>query len=304
MLFLGLVVDVAFMTYVRSQGQARVDAAALAAGVALIHKSAITRQEEATQLAEKFSTENTLADDENPTNQLTPIHYDVSTDTTLELRDDWSPGFYGDNCNAVQVALSFPVAQFFAGIRSLVDGDEEDRTVMNVRAIAHLPCPGAVIPNTRQTIAPLALRMCQWSFPEQCDGNRRVFPVTGEVRLSTLFANMAAPNCGSATSEMVTADKTKVSLTTNPNCLADIREKYKSCTVAQCGDDNCTAIVPVMDCSDSIVKGFASLCFTGFDTTDPPQYMNVQLACGETADFSSGTGRCYGTSASNPILIR
>ena len=51
LLFLGVATDTGWTVYVRSQGQARVDAAALAAARALVEQNPTTRETNATTLA-------------------------------------------------------------------------------------------------------------------------------------------------------------------------------------------------------------------------------------------------------------
>jgi len=51
LLFLGLALDTGWLVYVRAQGQARIDAATLAAAAALVEKDARTREAKADTLA-------------------------------------------------------------------------------------------------------------------------------------------------------------------------------------------------------------------------------------------------------------
>jgi len=309
MLVAGLVIDSGMLIYMRSRGQTRIDAIALATGVALMKKTASERQATATQLAEEFAVKNSLTpSDPNPENTLLPVHYELETNTIADLAGDWSPGIRGEQCNAIQVTTSFTAPAFFSGIRAFFGGTEESPANTQVSATSYLPCPGAVIPNGSQVLAPIALRSCRWNYPNDCIFNRRFYQSIsqGDAELTKVFANIAAPHCGTPTTDMVKVGDTIPIHASAPDCLADLRARYQGCTQTRCeqGDAFCIAIVPVIGCGSNDVVGFAAICFTGFDTATTPQYVEGKLACGETADYSSGPGQCFGTVASNPILVR
>ena len=65
-----------------------------------------------------------------------------------------------------------------------------------------------------------------------------------------------------------------------------------------------TVIVPVVEDvnpGSKLIEGFAAICKT---TGIGGVITAVTLQCGEVAPSSAGTGECFGTYASNPILIR
>src|SRR5438046_1502329 len=79
--FLGLAVDVGWTTYVRNQGQARVDAAALAAASQLSSSTvAAARKSNAETIAGTFANSNSVVDaSTSPTTVVAKMFYNYST---------------------------------------------------------------------------------------------------------------------------------------------------------------------------------------------------------------------------------
>ena len=327
LLFVGLVIDAGMMVYVRAQGQARVDAATLAAAAALIHPTGNIRQAEATALAQRFGNLNTIAGAaNNPSNMLIPIRYDENTNS-ITTQTTWEPGHIGEFCNAIQVREIIPTSVFFSGIRALFGGQGNAIIDQQVQAIGYLPCPSLLDTNTAQGIAPIALRSCAWSFPADCDHNRRLYEqsqqVDNVVWTTYNLHNTNKRDCSDIAdgspyppdleAEVKVGDVVSTGNGQVTPCLRALRGHYQGCSIArgsqQPPDPACTAVVPVVSCggaqSEATVVGFATICFTAFDIGNAPKWVDGSLSCGQYASSSGGSGGvCLGTHASTPILVQ
>src|SRR5882672_9122599 len=189
--FLGLAVDVGWTTYVRSQGQARVDAAALAAASQLSKSTvAATRQSNAQTIANTFAGYNMVVDTStSPTNVVTPMQYNYAT-KTLTTAADWTTA----NCNAVKVSNAVPTPLFFSGIRNFFGATETGSMTVNVNATGYLGCPGVATP-------PLPLVFCSSAinYPTNCNvgnGLRAPNPAnTAGFFNGPPFSNMSSSQC-------------------------------------------------------------------------------------------------------------
>jgi len=289
LLFLGLALDTGWLVYVRAQGQARIDSAALAAAAALIESG--DRQSRAGELANTFSEKNLVVNDTvNPENVVTPMKYDETDGSLRETGGRWVL-WSGSSpvCNAVRVTTSVPTPVFFAGIRNVFGAGETGQEDLTFSSVSHLPCPGIKINNVR--LAPIVLAKASWSL-NNCDIARP---------LATL--NLEDP----VTAAMGKTTTLRVPLQINDRITPEpVLPEELVLSLGLCSESEIASpkIVPVIDGGGvggvKRVVGFASLCVT----TEDDVAISVTLKCGEVAPKSAGTGECFGTYASNPILIR
>lgn len=329
LLFLGVATDAGWTVYVRSQGQARVDAAALAAARALVDQNPTNRQTKATTLANTFSDKNSVVNaSTDPANVVDPMKYNLTTGALTNLGSDWTPGAVGDNCNAVRVATAVPTPLFFSGVRNVFGASETGSMNINVNAVAHLPCPGSLTTDMAARLAPLALRQCRFSTASDCEGNKTLWqqPTGPDNSAWTLF-NLKAngSNCKDVADgppypsgldpEVKVGETIDINNGQIDSCLKELEDYYtaRGCTTTnKCGDPpdpQCTAVVPIIDaCSGgktAKVTGFATICFTDFKSKSSPKYVKGSLECNEYPSGTSGAGGvCLGSYTRNPILVR
>ncbi|MGE0821061.1 MAG: pilus assembly protein TadG-related protein [Candidatus Binatia bacterium] len=302
MLFLGVALDTGWTVYVRSQGQARVDASALAAASGLFSQNTATRETEAKNRAETFSdTENpVLTTDTDPTTDVIPMHYNPATQALTDA-PSWAPPPNGDftqpGANAVRVDNAVPTPLFFSGIRNVFGAAETGQTDINVSAVGFLGCPGGALVSG-PGFAPIALRACRVGFPGSCGQVKTLWQSpdsTGSATDNSAFTTLFGTGTNVCRSLVNgTQDPTQVAACDPPinlvgsgqttDCLCELRQKYiinngcneDSCTTTP-PDPNCTATLPVVDTgcagdegcgtpepesSRGQVVGWASICFT------------------------------------------
>ena len=296
LLFLGLALDTGWLVYVRAQGQARIDSAALAAAAALIEPIPTSeRGNRAIELANTFGDKNSVVNSTvNPENDVTPMHYE-QINGNLQDASGWNLWGGGAPCNAVRVTTSVPTPVFFAGIRNVFGAGETGQENLTFSSVSHLPCPGLKLREDK--MAPFALQNCPWiaagSFRGSCGQSSVVFDLS--VGQGTdILARTNAPSL------LVPIE------ISSPIDLFSLTEEDIRSSPYACGTS--VAIVPVVDqCTvvgeDPIrgtVIGFAAICLTVEEGVEA----RATLRCGEVAPSSAGTGECFGTYASNPILIR
>lgn len=302
LLFLGLALDTGWLVYVRAQAQARIDSAALAAGAGLVERVATDRENQAKDLADDFSQKNSVNTTGTPENVVVPMSFAAPPggDDIIKgaLDGGWGWGDNGLNCNAVQVTTTVPTRVFFAGIRNFISAEEEETGQENitVSAISHLPCPG--FKRTGEKMAPFALQNCPWvasgNFRNSCNQLNVIF----DLNLTQATAILAKTDPPLALAP--------IQIDSSIQLLPLIKEDFPS-SLDTCGTGG-AAIVPVVDqCTvvagspiSANVIGFASICLT----VGEDGLATVKLLCGEVAPGSTGVGTCFGTYASNPILIQ
>jgi hypothetical protein len=300
MLLLGVALDTGWTVYVRSQGQARVDAAALAGASGLFDQDPADRETAAKERAETFSDDENpvLTTDTEPADDVIPMHYNPATQALTEA-PSWAPPPNGDftqpGANAVKVQNAVPTPLFFSGIRNVFGANETGSTDINVDAVGFLGCPGgAIVP---PGFAPVALRACRVDFPGGCNGERILYqsPDNGwdNSAFTTLFST-GANYCR----DLVTGAEPSPPVTVNAcdvvnvvgsgqvaSCFEELQCQYPAniCNPTSCASANppeqCMATLPVVDtgCSgqqyglcdpadtsmnDGHVVGWAKICFT------------------------------------------
>ncbi len=319
--FIGLATDAGWTVYVRSQGQARVDAAALAAASALVSQSAATRQTDATARANTFSGKNTVVNSSvNPANVLQPMFYNFATHT-LASAIDWQP----KNANAVRVTNTVPTPLFFSRVREVFGGASEtctntdgssgqNCTNVTVRAAGYLGCPGACDPSTCGSEVPLALCGNYVGYPNKCgQANALQVPnTTNNSAFTTFFSGANDNNCKNFVNNPNTIPPVGVGDVININngqltsCLSAIKTQYN--TKKDASGKWCV-LTAVMNCpggpltGSASVVGFAEMCITTVVDQGTPKYVQGFLKCDVGTNHAKSGGACFGVSATNPILV-
>jgi Putative Flp pilus-assembly TadE/G-like len=312
LLFLGLALDTGWLVYVRAQGQARIDSAALAAAAALIEPIPTSeRGNRAIELANTFGDKNSVVNSTvNPENVVTPMTYD-ETDESLREAESWEL-WSGSSpvCNAVRVTASVPTPVFFAGIRNVFGAGETGQENLTFSSVSHLPCPGLKL--NEEKMAPFALPNCSWiasgNFRNRCnrpgEPGEVVFDLISEPEQAT--EKLAKREVSSTQAPIQIDSSIQLSQLKKQDFFED--EEEEALRYACSPGDGTAYIVPVVDqCTvvgeeiSGTVIGFASICLT---VDEDVTAVRAKLQCGEVAPNSAGTGECFGTYASNPILIR
>jgi Flp pilus assembly protein TadG len=296
--FVGIATDAGWIVFIRGQGQARVDAAALAGAQALINQNAGTRQTDAGTLADSFGDRNHIVDATTTTNvdnDIFPMFYDKTTGEATEAAD-WEPA----NCNAVKVTNAIPTPLFFSGVRNALGAAETGSTTINVSAVAHLGCPGEAKPT-------LPITLCDEyiTYPTDCQVKSLYqVPSAGDSAFTTFFTSN--PNCQQLVNDpslipsVGVGDFIRIVNGQIDSCLKRIEELY----LGEC------RLIPVIDCTlgqqlnqDKEVIGFATLCIDEVKSKGSPKYLKGSLNCYQQAG-AGAAGECFGTFSQTPVLVR
>ncbi len=316
LLFLGVAVDIGWTTYARGQAQRRVDAAALAAGSALIcpttfpyngytdcasYRAAKTQAR--ADLLAGASVNNVVNTSTNPANTVAKMKYNA-TSQTLTAASDWTQA----NCNAVQVSEAVPTPLFFSSIRNVFGASENGSMTVHVGATAYVGCPGAEKP-------PLPLGFCSSAinYPSNCNVAHGLQVPNGANNSGFMdpasLGTMSDSLCKALVNGTTTMPTVSTGTTLNLNngqltsCLSAIQTQYNTNKDAS---GKWCVVVPVVDnCSfvqSQPDSGFAMFCITSVITTGNPKYVDGYLQC--PANFTGGPGgECFGTAAQSPVLV-
>ncbi len=324
MLFVGLVIDGGWTTYVRNQGQAAVDAAALSAA-SVIPKyqkgiaAPLTIELGATAFAQNalsLTSANTVMN-RVPTLTLTKnidcLAYNQKNNTfTCE-----DPGCTGTcargQVNAVRVSIADSAKGNNAINTPLFFGKLVGMPSMriNASAVGYLGCPRKMRPDL-----PLAFCADSIDYPNQC-GVRDALQASSGTNNSAFYAPAGMPAsdaiCRAFVNNPLSLPETEAGDQVNlnngqlTNCLQAIASAFS--TKKNASGEWCV-FLPVFSgsCTSSFnqnrpVAGLAEMCITAVKATGSPKYVRGFLKCGDTL-LGSGGGSCKGVSATNPILIR
>lgn len=286
LMFIGLCLDAGWMIYVRSQGQTRVDAAALAAASALKEQDATSRHGGAQTLANTFANSSTgtnivVDSSVNPENALKPMSYNLSTGELTSA--DWA------TANAVQVTNEIPTPLFFSGIRNVFGATENGSTDINVGATAYLGCPTRARPTL--PIALCADSIVDFSFPGSC-GELVIKNIPSAVD-GYFFAS--GPGCTPGVfSELTIGEELTLNDDQSGTCRAAL------------GANPPSGIVPVVSGSctpgeERDIVGFAYLRNLSRDETSG--IIQGELGCNRVDPSQSGA-QCFGVTATIPLLVQ
>ena len=325
---IGLATDYGVLAYARNQGQAAVDAAALA-GASGIPKyvddaddSVI--QERIAALDGANDVRGFAADLGNGGATVDLLHWDETTNE-FTCENDCEP----ELVNAVRVTKAgYETPVFFSWARNAFGGGESGTKTLNVSATAHLPCPDTFEPpTTGPGWGPIALRECKIGFPDACNVTSIIQTAEAEDNSAFTTFNLNGSNvCGDIATgttlpagldaEVQVGDAINlVGTGAAASCLKKLDDRYQHCGPEDCTTDpvtdpptsDCHAVLPVIDCAGSesvgTVKGFALVCFTNITSPPKPKLIETQVICPYEGGEGTG-GTCLGTYSKQAVLVR
>jgi Flp pilus assembly protein TadG len=274
-LFTGIAIDMGWITYVKNQGQAAVDAAALA-GV-----SAIPDETEVYSRVAAFNRKNTVIDSEQN-------HLDSSNVTFVTYDGTEITNYDADlaSANGVRVAMeagsAIQTPFFFSVWRSFFDGTASRSADVNVSAIA-------VVPN--RPSLPIALLGCEagaqdFEFsqaPDPTDTSAFTSFTVQPANTNTLRDMVRYPNTDIPPVEPNKSSICLINGQVRP-VLTEIEQKYSPST----STPSCF-LVPVFDDKEikpnqcKVFQRFAKICITDVVDTGSPKYVQANV---ESCDAS------------------
>jgi hypothetical protein len=315
-LFFALGIDIGWMTYVKTQGQAAADASALAGAAAIPAVNSSGSPAKANEMAALFNTNNTVMNqaagisasdvqvcDGSPSSPVCPAS-DLSTAGGVKVTKTYNtPLFFTRFLNGVgSTNISVSATAWLGGLAGI---RPDLPVVLCGEAVGFDPSapegsncdPAATLtfnPNGTDTAG-------YWNYPANDNMNASTCKdyVENPSHIPNINVNdIIDTNNGVANS-----------------CLKDIDDKYASCTPAKCAlaadhpdRKACTAVIPIIDCPNSInkdvpVKGFASLCITAVESQGKNKFIDANLSCFVTAPGIGG-GPFFGTYPEKPVLVQ
>jgi hypothetical protein len=319
LLFFALGIDIGWMVYVKTQGQAATDASALAGAAAIPNANTSGNQTRVNEMALLFNSDNTVM---NQAAGITGSHVVVCEGSASSPT---CPATDFTKANGVRVTRTYNTPLFFA---RLLNGSAS--TDISVSSTAWLGAPAGLAPDL-----PVALCQEEINFNPSAPGGPTCNP-----GVSAEFSPSNSDNAGWWNKPSVgpanASDCKKMVNGTMPiphinvgepidtnngeitSCHKEVEDRFKNCTSATCAlaPDNaqriaCTAVLPIVNCSggiggDLIVLGFAAMCITGVNSTPASSaFINGTLNCNITAPGSIGGGNdFFGIHAERPVLIQ
>lgn len=320
MLFVALGIDVGWMAYVRTQGQASVDAAALRGAAAIPSYNASNGDPaKVNALATSIDADNTVMNQDSGTVASSsvievcsggPAPGDLQCPAAGAPPDVWG--------TAVRVTRTFPTPLFLSRV---IMGSAGASTNITVSSTAFLGGVGEGQPDI-----PVALRGCKVGWPQSCNAPRTIqSPETQDNSFFTIFDQTGNDTCKkmAAGTEPIpvvhVGDEIKaVGSGQADSCLADLKDRY---CIERTGNKNCDGeegpwcvTMPVTDCPSAdtgqgkdsgTVVGFATMCITNIQDgrKGTPKLIAAELGCNFVEQGPSG-GQFFGTYANRPVLVR
>ncbi|TMA06238.1 MAG: hypothetical protein E6J89_18190 [Deltaproteobacteria bacterium] len=304
-LFVGLSIDVGWMAYVRNQGQAAVDAAALSAAAGLPPYNAKKDPNIAYERMTALNSANTVM--KQPAN-LSSADLEFCADNESNCAPDTWPA------DRVRIKKGFLTPLFFGGI---LNGGISSKTI-NVSAVALYvgSCSG-------KPRLPLALMGCEVGFPGNCDAPKTLdgFNQSPSANDDSAFTSYFTPNASADVFKGMTNGSTPIpevkcgdAIELNNGQVSSAIHEIESEFNKNKQNGKWTVLLPVIDCADlssgnpvqkAKVLGFATVCITGVDASGNPKAIKGSLDCSATVSGTpSGTSSLFGTYATAPILVR
>jgi Flp pilus assembly protein TadG len=306
-LFIGLATDVGWMAYVRSQGQAAVDAAALSAAAGIPSYNSKKDPNIAYERMASLNNENVVMN--KPANlNSTDLEFCANNESNCAPAPDTWPA------DRVRITKGFPTPLFFGRV---LNGGISSTTI-NVSAVALYKgtCSG-----TPQL--PLTLMGCEVGFPGSCDAPKTLdgFNQSPSPYDDSAFTSYFTPNASAdvfkgmangsiAIPEVKCGDAIELNNGQVSSAIHEIETEFNK--KQQSG--KWTVLLPVIDCADlssgnpvqkAKVIGFATVCITGVDASGTPKAIKGSLDCSaKVSGTPGGTSTLFGTYATAPILVK
>jgi hypothetical protein len=321
-LFFALGVDIGWMAYVKTQGQAATDASARAGAAAIpnVNSTSTTTMAETLATAPEFDNNNTV---------MQAAAGIMATDVVVCDGNPASPTCPAANlatAGGVRVTKTYNTPLLFT---RFLNG--AGSTNISVSSIAWLGSPAGLGPT-------LPIALCRQQIytgtPPQC--------ISGtDVDLNPNNLDNGAywnfdPSIPNATNQPTPTGQQCPAWVNDPSlipyisvnqyiglnngqitsCMQQIEQRFAGCDASDCPADptqqnpDCVVILPVIDCPSSInqdepVKEFAALCITDVEATPASSaYIRGELTCNITAPGSIGGGGGTGIYAQKPVLVQ
>ena len=332
LLFVGLAIDGGWTTYVRNQGQAAVDAAALSAVSAVPNyeqgASASTIELRASAFAQNAASAGSanIVMHQAPTltlaNNIDCLTYNQASNT-FTCSD---PGCTGACAPAQVNAVRVSMADSTAPTRNsainvpLFFGRMVGMPFMrlNVSAVGYLQCPGTCTSSTCPSELPLALCANYVGYPNNCGPTTslQVPNGTNNSAFTSFFdPSTSAHDCRyfvdnpTAIPSVTVGQSINVTNGQDASCLHDIQTLFNTNKDAS---GKWCVFTAVLNCTGAslngafAVAGFAQLCITQVVDTGSPKYVQGYLNCGVNVNNSStpSPGGCFGSTVANSILAQ
>jgi hypothetical protein len=302
-LFVGVAVDVGWMAFVKSQGQAAVDAAALAGAAGL----------------PAYNDKKLAGDVLLRVSSLNNSNFIMNQSANITSGDVQFCSGSPTNCGAtiwpadgIRVTKAIPTPLFFA---NLLNGGNS--TTINVSAVAWLGSPGVVRPDL-----PVALLDCQVGYPGTCSATATLdgFNQSPNPKDDSAFTSYFTHNASAKVFKDMVNDPSLIPLVktgeaielNNGQVNSALKEIEEAFNDKKGTDGNWCVILPVISCKDlengnpvqqAKVVGFAQMCITKVDTKGNPKSIQASLNCGVLVS-GPGSGTNFGANATVPILVK
>ncbi|MGH7770703.1 MAG: pilus assembly protein TadG-related protein, partial [Candidatus Binatia bacterium] len=317
LLFIAVATDVGWMAYVRTQGQAATDAAALRAAAAIVNYNSTGSTTQVYNMAAGLNSNNTVM------NQAAGV---VGADIEFCTGDPngvptCSPGTFPIPARGVRVTRTYSTPLFFS---QLLNGGSNAN--ITVSSTAWLGGPGGLRPELPVALCKDEIQFnpdtltCVPSLPAEFSPNNKDNAGWWNKADS---GQPSASECKNMVKDPETIPYLNINDIIDLNngevtsCHKEIEDKFKNCTAASCSGaegqakkDFCTVILPIVDCQNSIntnepVLGFAAMCITKVKSTPASQaVIEGTLNCNVQAQGAIGAGPQFGIYADRPVLVK
>ncbi|MGH7773350.1 MAG: pilus assembly protein TadG-related protein [Candidatus Binatia bacterium] len=308
-LFIGLAIDVGRMAYMRRQGRAITESAALSAASAI---PTYNQNGDASKLEAMFATSSSskTAIKQGADRQFSDIEFILHEKQSNSI----APATSYQTANGIRLTKIFDTPLFFGrlfGVPSMAT---------YVRAVAILDSIGGAAPNL-----PLALMGCKVAYPGNCGApktlvgfNQSPSPEEDSAFTSYFFMDNTSANVfkgmmnGSIPIPFVKVGN-QIELN-NGEMASTLQAMEGKCKEVQCSDSKpWCVLLPVISCDGlksghpiqrAQIIGFATMCIVNIEAQGNPKTITASLQCGVMAEGASGGGMNFGSYAAAPVLVR
>ena len=315
LLFIAVATDVGWMAYVRTQGQAATDAAALRGAAAIRNYNSTGSTTQVYNMATGLNSNNTVM---NQTAGVTGANIEFCTGNPNGV-PTCSPGTFPTPAAGVKVTRTYSTPLFFSQL--LNGGNNADIAVSSIAWLAPM--------GLRPTL-PVALCANEIGYDPtgpSCNPYVSAEFSPNKTDNAGWWNQFGAPANASECKKMV-QDSTRVpclniydQINLNngeiTSCHTEVGTKFSGCTENICKYgtpeqiENCTAILPIVNCPSSInqqqpVLGFAAMCITNVVST-PADKATISgiLNCNAKKEACTvGGPSFFGVYADRPVLVK
>lgn len=296
-MFVALSINAGLLTYGKNQGQAAVDASALAAAAAIPNYNASGNPSKVYAVAEGLNNQNTVMSEAANIVGSTDLEF-CTGNASGNFVCEPSPADPAQ-VGGVQVTKTYPADMYLTGF---LDGD--DTKNLTVSATGWLGGPGGLSPDLPVAVCsqevefdPDNLQCVQNKStkfsPNDADSGAWWTPIDFSASSSDCdyFVNHPDEIPFLSLGEEVNLNNGEIT-----SCHQEIRKRFQGCNSSVCALDPedparkaCTAIIPIVNCEGSInqqlpVEGFAAICVTKVQSVPASKaHIDGELKCDVTA---------------------